>query len=68
MNKLNVYVGKNYDEILESALKELNLTADDVIVSSSEKKKGLFKGTQLELTVTPLTDVIEFIKKYLQKF
>lgn len=62
---LNVFVGKNYDEILEEALKQLNLTEDDVIVSKKEKKKGLFKSTELELTVTPLKDIMEYVKEYL---
>ena len=62
---LNVFVGKNYEEILEEALKQLNLTEDDVIVSKKEKKKGLFKSTELELTVTPPKDIMEYVKEYL---
>ena len=62
----NIYVGKNYDEILEEALKELKLTEEDVIVSKKEVKKSLFKGKELELTITPLKEVMEFIKEYLQ--
>ena len=64
---LNVYVGKNYDEILAQALEELKLKEEDVIVSKKEVKKSLFKGKELELTVTPLKDVMEYIKGYLQK-
>ena len=64
--EVNKFVGKVYDEVLNEALETLKLTIDDVIVSSEEKKMGLFKGTQLELTVTPLTDIIDFVKDYLQ--
>lgn len=64
--EVNKFVGKDYDEVLKEALDTLNLSIDDVIVSSKEKKMGLFKGTQLELTVTPLTDVIEYIKEFLK--
>ena len=62
---LNVYVGKNYDEILAKALEELKLTEEDVVISKREVKKGLFKGTELELTVTPLKDILEYVKDYL---
>lgn len=65
--EVNKFVGKDYDEVLKEALETLNLTIDDVIVSSEEKKAGLFKGTQVELTVTPLTDVIEYIKTYIHE-
>lgn len=64
---LNVYVGKNYDEILEKALEELKLTKEDVVVSKKEVKKGLFKGTELELTITPLKDILEYVKNYLSE-
>lgn len=62
---LNVYVGKNYDEILSEALKELKVTEDEVIINKREIKKGLFKGTEIELTVTPLKDVLEYVKEYI---
>lgn len=61
------FVGKNYDDVLEEGLKELNLSMDDVIVSQEEKKGGLFKAPQVEVTIIPLTDVIEFVKSYLQE-
>ena len=64
---LNVYVGKNYDEILAKALEELKLTEEDVVISKREVKKGLFKGTELELTVTPLKDILEYVKDYLSE-
>lgn len=63
--ELNKFVGKNKDEVLSEALKSLNLTEDDVIVSSTETKKGLFKSLEYELTITPLTDVLEYVKNYL---
>lgn len=63
--EVNKFTGKEYDEVLEKALETLNVTIDDVIVYKEEKKMGLFKGTQIELTVTPLIDVVEYIKEYL---
>ena len=63
--ELNVYVGKNYDEILSEALKELKVSEEEVIINKREIKKGLFKGTEIELTVTPLKDVLEYVKEYI---
>lgn len=59
------FLGKDYDSVLEEALTTLNLSKEDVLISSQEKKAGLFKGSQIELTVTPLIDVVEFVKAYL---
>ncbi len=61
------FIGKDYESVVKEALETLNLTEDDVIIASSEKKAGLFKGTQIEVTVTPLTDVVEFVKAYLSQ-
>ncbi len=63
--EVNKFVGKDYDEVLKEALESLNMTMEDVIVSSKEIKAGLFKGTQIELVVTPLVDVVEYVKSYL---
>lgn len=59
------FSGKDYDSIVKEGLESLGLSEKDVIISSEEKKLGLFKGTQLEVTFTPLTDVLEFVKEYL---
>lgn len=61
------FTGKDYESVVNEALETLNLTLDDVLITSEEKKVGLFKGTQVEVTVTPLTDVVEFIKAYLSQ-
>ena len=61
--KLNVFTGKNYDEVLNEALETLNLNKEDVVVSKKEKK-GLFKS-EVELTVTPLTDIVEYAKDFI---
>ena len=63
--EVNKFIGKDYDEILREALNTLNLSENEVIVSQETKKVGLFKGTQIELTVTPLIDVLEYLKEYL---
>ncbi len=62
---VNKFVGKDYDEVVREGLTNLGLEEKDVIISSEEKKAGLFKGTQVEVTITPLTEVLEFVKEYL---
>lgn len=63
--EVNKFSGKTYDEALKKALKTLNANENEVIIFSEEKKAGLFKGTVYELTVTPLTEIVEYIKNYL---
>ncbi len=63
--EVNKFSGKSYDETLKLALQKLNANEDEVIIYSEEKKGGLFKSSVFELTVTPLTDVVEYVKEYL---
>ena len=63
--EVNRFSGKNYDDTLKLALETLNVSETDVIIYKEEKKGGLFKGNIYELIVTPLTDVLEYIKEYL---
>ncbi len=64
---VNKFSGKEYDEVLKEALETMNVKEEDVIIFKEEKKQGLFKGTMIELTVTPLTDVLDFVKGYLEE-
>ena len=63
--EVNKFSGKSYDETLKLALQTLNANENEVIIYSEEKKGGLFKSTAYELTVTPLTDIVEYVKEYL---
>ena len=63
--EVNKFSGKDYDETLKLALETLNASLDEVVVYSEEKKAGLFKSTVYEITVTPIVDIVEYIKKYL---
>ena len=63
--KLNVFTGKNYEEVESEALNNLGLTKEDVVISK-KTKKSLFKN-QVELIVTPLTDILEFSKEYIKE-
>ncbi len=62
---VNTFTGKDYESTLKEALESLNLKEEDVVISSNEKKLGLFKGTAVEINVTPLTDIAEEVKEYL---
>jgi len=63
--EVNKFSGKDYDETLKLALDTLKLEESDVVIYSEEKKGGLFKGNIYEITVTPLTDVLKYVKDYL---
>ena len=63
--EVHKFTGKDYEEVKKEALEKLNLTEKDVIVYCQTKKGGLFKSDSVELIVTPLADVIEYIKEYL---
>ena len=65
--EVNKFSGKDYDSVVQEGLEKLGLTKDDVVISSEEKKLGFLKGTQIEVTITPLTDVLEYIKEYLSE-
>lgn len=60
------FIGKEKDVVLEEALKSLNLTVDDVVITTEEKKMGLFKGIQFEVSITPLTEIVDYVKGYLE--
>lgn len=64
---VNKYTGKELESTLNEALVDMNLSLDDVVYHSTEKKMGLFKGTQVEVTVIPLVDIQEEVKDYLSK-
>ena len=63
--EVNRFSGKDYEETLKLALETLGVSETDVVIYKEEKKGGLFKGNVYELVVTPLKDVIDYIKSYL---
>lgn len=65
--EVNKFSGKDYDETLRLALETLNKTETEVIIYKEEKKGGLFKSNIYEITVTPLEDVVVYIKDYLSE-
>lgn len=61
-----VYKGKNKEEILESALKELGCTESDIIYKESEEKQGLFQGKKTVLEIVKITDIADLGKNLLE--
>lgn len=62
---VNKFVGKEYEEVVREGLESLGLEESEVVIFSEEKKGGLFKSSSVEVTITPLVDVLEYVKKYL---
>ncbi len=61
------YVGKTEEEALEEALKELDVTKEDIMYKSNEQKGGLFKSKKVELEVIKKSDIHDFIKETILK-
>ena len=61
------YVGKTEEEALDEALKDLNVTKEEILYKTNEQKGGLFKSKKVEIEVTKKSDIHEFIKDSLLK-
>ena len=59
------FEGKTKEEALENAIFELSLKSNEYFVNEKEIKKGLFKGTTVEIEIIKKEDIINFIKEYL---
>ena len=62
-----IYEGQDKEELLKQALEELDLTEDDVLYSVTKDKVGLFKKEVVKLHVYKMTEVLSFIKHYLEE-
>ena len=62
-----VYKGKNKEEIIESALNELNCTLEEIIIKETEEKSGLFQGKKTILEIVKVIkklNIFERVDKY----
>ena len=59
--------GKVTEEVLEEILAENNLTKDEIVYTSHDKKGKLFQGTLKEVTVYKKTDINDVIKEFLKE-
>ena len=62
-----IYEGQDKEELLKQALEELGLTEEDVLYSVTKDKVGLFKKEVVKLHVYKMTEVLAFIKHYLEE-
>lgn len=65
--KKYVFAGKSEDDALNEALKNLEVTEDDIICKFTEQKSGLFKAKKYEVEVVKKSDVDNFIKDFTLK-
>lgn len=65
--KKYVFAGKSEDDALNEALKNLEVTEDDIICKFTEQKSGLFKVKKYEVEVVKKSDVDNFIKDFTLK-
>lgn len=65
--KVEVFEGKNSEEVLENGLKSLNLNVENVIYTIKEQKGGLFKSTNYTVKIIELKTIVDYIKNYLQE-
>ena len=61
---MKTFAGKTIDEALNAAVSELNIPLEDLNYDIIEDKKGLFVK-KVVVGVYELSDVIEFVEKYL---
>lgn len=59
--------GKETELVLEGILTENNLTKDEIVYTSHDKKGKLFQGTLKEVTVYKKTDINDAIKEFLKE-
>ena len=63
-----VFSGSNIEEIRKEALEKLNLNESEVIfVIDNYSKKGLLKKENYQLKVYKLTDIVVYIKEFIQE-
>ena len=65
--KVVEFEGKNLEEVKAKALEELEVTEEDILFKSEEKKGKLFKSATTILKVVTIKDVAEFLKASLSE-
>lgn len=66
--KYEVFSGSNIEEIKKEALEKLDLNESEVIfVIDNYSKKGLLKKENYQLKVYKLTDIVVYIKEFIQE-
>lgn len=60
-----VYEGKDQEVVLKKVLEDLNVTENDFVYTKEEVKGKLFKSGTTKYHIYLNTDILEFIKEYL---
>jgi len=61
-----IYKGKNEEEILESATKELGVELNDIIYKINEEKGGLFQGKKLVVEIAKIEEIANLGKQIIE--
>lgn len=64
--KTYLYEGKNEEELILTALKELDVKEDELLYTTKEEVSGLLKKKKIILKVVLKSDVLEFSKKFVK--
>ena len=64
--KIYTYEGKNLEELILQALKELNVKEDEMLTDVKEETVGLLRKKKYTLNVVLKSDVLEYSKKLLK--
>ena len=59
------YIGKTKEEAIKEAEISLQETRDNLIITETEIKSGLFKSKKIEIEVIEKREVVKFIKVYI---
>ena len=66
--KSHKYEGKNQEEVINSALKDLNASTNEVYTNVKEEITGsIFKSKKYKVEVILKEDLVEYIKNYLKE-
>lgn len=65
--KVYEFEGKNKEELILKALKELNVKEDEMFINEEEETTGLLKKKKYKLRIALKSDVLEFSKEYINK-
>lgn len=65
--EVKVFEGKNLEELITESLASLKLKEEEVIINKEEIKSGLLKKTNYKISIYTLTDIQNYIRKYLAK-
>lgn len=64
--KTYIYEGKNEEELILTALRELDVKEDELLYVTKEETSGLLKKKKLILKVVLKSDVLDFSKKFIK--